>query len=276
MKTQEHVKRNFAVPGEAGSTPYLSIQKAFRIMELLAEHSPLGVTEISQQLDLEKSSVSRLLKNLCAMGYAVQNADRGQYQLSPRILVLAQRYQEGDRLVREAQPMLHELAVAVHASAHLGILVGRDLIVAAKEPSPGRIQVTTRVGGRMVLHASALGKVILAGQPENLYERLLDLPLTRYTRHTITDVNRLRKTLQEIRQTGYAIEAEEEDLGVGCIAAPVRDAAGRWIAAISVAGPIHGTPYKIDPAHWQTVIEKANELSHRIGGGFPEKEPYRT
>lgn len=272
MKIQENVKKNLAVPTKARSTPYLSIRKAFRIIELLAAHSPLRVTEISQQLDLEKSSVSRLLKNLCALGYAVQNADRGQYQLSPRILVLAQRYQEGDRLVREAQPVLRELAGAVHASAHLGILVGRDLIVVAKEPSPGRIQVTTRVGGQMTLHASALGKVILAGQPEDRLESLLAHPLTKYTKHTITDMTRLRKALQEIRQTGYAIEVEEEDLGVGCIAAPVWDASGRWIAAISVAGPIQGTPYRIDAAHWQIVMEKANELSHRIGAEFREKE----
>ena len=185
--------------------------------------------------------------------------------MSPRILVLAQRYQEGDRLVREAQPVLRDLAVAVHASAHLGVLVGRDLIVAAKEPSPGRIQVTTRVGGRMVLHASALGKIILAGQPESQCESLLDLPLTRYTKRTITDLSKLRRTLQEIRQTGYAIEVEEEDVGVGCIAAPVRDAAGRWIAAISVAGPIQGTPFRLDVAHCQCVREKAEELSRCIG-----------
>ena len=274
MKIQDDVKKNLALPTSTRSTPYLSIQKAFRIMELLAAHAPLGVTEIAQQLGLEKSSVSRLLKNLCTMGYAVRNADRGQYQLSPRILVLAQRYQEGDRLVREAQPLLRELAAAVDASAHLGILVGRDLIIVAKEPSPGRIQVTTRVGGRMTLHASALGKVILAGQPQDEYESLLDLPLTRYTKHTITDTSKLGRVLQEIRERGYATEVEEEDLGVGCIAAPVRDAAGRWIAAVSVAGPLQGTPYRIDAPHWQMVVEKANELSRRIGAKIPgERTP---
>jgi DNA-binding IclR family transcriptional regulator len=265
VKIQEKVKKNLAIQAQTHSTPYLSIQKAFSIIELLASHSPLGVTEIAQQLELEKSSVSRLLKNLRALGYAMQNADRGQYQLSPRILALAQRYLEGDRLVKEAKPILRDLAAAVHASAHLGILVEKDLIIVAKEPSPGRIQVTTRVGGRMTLHASALGKIILAGQPGDTYQSLLTHPLTRYTRHTITDMNKLGKVLEEIRQTGYALEVEEEDLGVGCIAAPVRDASGRWIAAISVAGPIQGTPFRLDVAHCQGVREKAEELSRCIG-----------
>ena len=80
----------------APSNPFLSIQKAFRILELLAAHSPRGVTEIAAELGLEKSSVSRLLKALSELGYAVQSAQRGQYQVSPRILALAQHYLEDD------------------------------------------------------------------------------------------------------------------------------------------------------------------------------------
>jgi len=258
-------------PRAAPANPYGSIQKAFRIVELLAERSPLGVTEIARELVLEKSSVSRLLKNLCKMGYARQDTERGKYILSPRILMLAHHYQSGNRLVKEVQPILQTLARAARASAHLGILVDSHLMIVVKEPSPEVIQVTSETGGHMPLHASALGKVILAGQTEDVCTRLLKTPLKRYTKNTITDLKSLRRALQEVRQQGYALEIEEEHLGVGCIAAPVRDTAGQWVAAVSVAGPVQGTPFKLDARCRQLVVQKADELSHRIVAPFPEE-----
>src|SRR5271166_1880359 len=222
------------------SNPFLSIEKAFRILEILSAHSPLGVTEIAAELGLKKSSVSRLLKALAELGYAEVTAQRGQYRMGPRILGLAKAYLEDDRLVKEAQPILHELALSLRASAHLAVLAGGDIVIVAKEPSPEHIQVTTRVGGRTPLHASALGKVLLADLPEKKRAALLGDTLTRYTERTITDPRKLDEVLDEIREQGFAVELEEEHAGVGCIGAPVRSALGRWIAAISVAGPLHG------------------------------------
>jgi DNA-binding IclR family transcriptional regulator len=246
------------------ANPYLSIEKAFRMLEILAAHSPRGVTEIADELGLKKSSVSRLLKALAELGYAEQTTQRGQYRMSPRIVVLAKCYLEDDRLVKEAQPILHELALTLRASAHLAVLAGGDLVIVAKEPSPEHIQVITRVGGRTPLHASALGKVLLADLPEKKRAALLGDTLTRYTEKTITDPRKLQKALDEIREQGFAVELEEEHPGVGCIGAPVRNALGRWIAAISVAGPLHGTPFKIDAAHQRLMVEKAAELSRRV------------
>ncbi len=246
------------------SNPFLSIEKAFRILEILSAHSPLGVTEIADELGLKKSSVSRLLKALAEHGYAEVTAQRGQYRIGPRILVLAKGYLEDDRLLREAQPILHELALTLRASAHLAVLAGDDLVIVAKEPSPEYIQVTTRVGGRTPLHASALGKILLADLPEKKRAAILGHTLTRYTEKTITDHRKLQKALDEIRERGFALELEEEHAGVGCIGAPVRNALGRWIAAISVAGPLQGTPFKIDAARQHLVVEKAAELSRRV------------
>src|SRR4051812_28493691 len=104
----------------AGTSPYLSIQKAFRILEILSARTPQGVTEIATALELEKSSVSRLLKSMSELGYVTQGARRGQYQVSPRILVLAQQYLDSDRLIGEARPILRELALEARATAHLG------------------------------------------------------------------------------------------------------------------------------------------------------------
>jgi DNA-binding IclR family transcriptional regulator len=248
-----------------GTSSYLSIRKAFRILELLAARSPRGVTEIADELGLEKSGVSRLLKGLAELGYAAQSARRGQYQVSPRILQLAQRTLEGDPLVREAQPILRSLAPSARASAHVAVLVERDLVIVAKELSPERIQVATRVGGGTPLHASALGKILLAGLDDRDLAPFLEGPLARFTARTITDPAKLRKELAGVRRRGYALESEEEHPGVGCIGAPVRDGAGRWIAAMSIAGPLRGTPFRLDAAHRRKVVAAAADLSRRIG-----------
>ena len=254
---------------KAEASPYLSIRKAFRILELLAEESPRGVTEIASGLGLEKSGVSRLLKGLADLGYARADARRGQYNLGPRILRLARPYLEGDPLVREAQPLLRELARDAHASAHVAVIAEDDLVIVAKQPSPERIQVATWVGGGTSLHASAMGKILLASLPERELGRFLGRPLERFTDRTLTDPRRLRKELDEVRRRGYSLESEEEHPGVGCIGAPVRDSEGRWFAALSVAGPLQGTPFKLDRAHFKLVASAARKLSERRVGTRP-------
>jgi DNA-binding IclR family transcriptional regulator len=250
-------------------SPYLSIQKAFRILEILSARAPQGVTEIAAALDLEKSSVSRLLKSLSELGYVVQGARRGQYEVSPRILVLAQQYLEGDRLIQEARPILRELALEARATAHLGVVIEGHTLVVAKEPSPEPIQVATRVGARIVPHASALGKALLAGLPEPALESFLAAPLPRFTDRTIIDRRKFVKVLEEVRRRGYSLESEEEHPGVGCIGAPVKDAAGRWVAAMSIAGPLDGTPFRLDQVHVKMLLRKAEELSERLSAAEP-------
>ena len=247
------------------ANPYLSLEKALRILELLAERSPRRVTEITQELALEKSGVSRMLKTLAGWGYAAANGERGSYRLGARVLLLGERYLQSDRLVQEARPVLRDLALAARASAHLAVAVGRELLVVAKESSPERIQVETRVGGRAAPHASALGKVLVAtASPKERAARLAS-PLPRFTDRTITDRRRLDRELADVRRRGYAFEIAEEHPGVGCIGAPVRDASGAWVAAVSVSGPLQGTPFRVDAAHARLAVEKAREISRRLG-----------
>lgn len=251
--------------------PYLSMQKGFRVLELLALRGPRSVSEIAAELGLENSNASRLLKSLTEIGYATQGSRRGQYQLSPRVLMLAQGYLAGEQLLKEAQPILRELALVARASAHLGMLVDDQAIVVAKEPSPERLQVSTQVGGQIPLHASALGKILLASRSGEELDEWLSRPLTSFTPKTITSKEVLRKAVNQARRDGYAFEAGEEHSGIGCIGVPVCDASGRWIAAISVAGPLQGTPFKLDRAHLALVLQKANDLSQRTSNFNPDR-----
>src|SRR5207249_6955810 len=117
---------------------------------------------------------------------------------------------------------------------HLGVIVERELLLVAKEPSPERIQVDSRVGGRIPPHASAMGKVLLAGLPVKERSAFLKRPLPRFTDKTIVDRQKLLRVLDSVREKGCAVESGEDDPGVGCLGAPVVDERGRWIAALSI------------------------------------------
>ncbi len=243
---------------------YTSLGKGLKVLELLAARSPRGVVEIAGELGLEKSSVSRLLKALSGWGYVVQTLRRGQYQAGPRVLALVEQYGEADRLLRAAGPVLRRLAGESRASAHLGVVAGEDMIVAAKEASPETIQVASRLGGRVNPHASALGKVLLAGLAERELGLFLRAPLQRFTERTMTDRRKLEAVLADVRRKGWVFEAGEEHAGVGCIGAPVRGRGGRWIAAISASGPLKGTPFRLDARHRDLVVGAAEEISGRM------------
>ena len=116
----------------------------------------------------------------------------------------------------------------------------------------------------MPTYASALGKVLLAGLSEDQAENFLRAPLPKFTAKTETDPRKVRKLLQEVRRKGFAVESGEEHQGVGCVGAPVKDTAGRWIAAMSISGPLQGTPFRMGQAQIGLLLEKAEELSLRM------------
>ena len=244
--------------------PYESLRKALEVLELLAAKSPRGVTEIAAALGMQKSGASRLLKALGGWGYVAQDLKRGQYQSGPRVLALAEHHVHGDHLLRIAQPVMRELAQSTRASVHLGLVMGDRMMVAAKEPSPEQIQVTSRIGGTIVPHASALGKVLLAGLGEPERSAFLKPPLERFTERTIVEPRRLAKVLAEVRKRGYALEAGEEHPGVGCIGVPILGRAGRWVAGISVSGPLSGTPFRLDARHRALAEKAGSEISRRL------------
>jgi DNA-binding IclR family transcriptional regulator len=243
---------------------YESLRKAFEVLELLAARSPRGVTEIASALGMQKSGASRLLKALSGWGYVVQDLQRGRYQSGPRVLALAEHYHQGDHLLQIAQPVMRELAGSTRASIHLGLVVGDRMLVAAKEPSPETIQVQSRVGGAIIPHASALGKVLLAGLGERERAAFLKRPLARFTEHTIVEPSRVERMIRDVRRRGYALESGEEHPGVGCIGVPIVGRADRWIAALSVSGPLAGTPFRLDARHRDLALRAGSQISRRL------------
>jgi len=244
--------------------PYESLRRAFDVLELLATKSPRGVTEIAAALGMQKSGASRLLKALSGWGYVVQYLKRGQYQSGPRVLALAEHHVQGDHLLRVAPPVMRDLALSTRASVHLAQVVSDRMVVVAKAPSPETIQVASRVGGWVTPHASAIGKVLLAGMIEKDRAPFVKGPLARFTDRTIVQPDRLARELRDVRRRGFALESGEEHAGVGCIGVPIFGRANRWIAALSVAGPLSGTPFRLDARHRSLAQKAAAEISRRL------------
>jgi IclR family acetate operon transcriptional repressor len=247
------------------SGDYQSVERALRVLEELAGRGPRGVSELAASLGMDKSSVSRMMKTLSALGYAEVAGQKGRYELGPKILYLGRRYLNDSNLLGEARPVLADLAAAARATTLIATPVGGYIVVLHKVPSPERLRVDLVIGDVVASHASALGRVLLAPMSRKERSRYLRYPLARLTSATVTERHALDDLLADILRDGYAIEAGEEDVGVGSIAAPVRDEAGHWFAALCAIGPLHGSSFALDERHVAIVTGHALDLSARLG-----------
>lgn len=211
-----------------------SLARGLKIMELLAADSePVGITDLADELGIDKSSASRLVQTLANYGYAEQDPQTRRYRLGPQVVRLSRSLLTRMPLRDEAKPFLRQLVERTGECAHLAILAQNQALYIDQVESPASLRVTTGVGTLAPLHCTALGKSLLA------FGVNVPLPdeLPAFTPRTITNPETLRIHLEEARRQGYAIDDEEYEYGVRCIAAPVVDFRGKAIGAIGISGP---------------------------------------
>lgn len=238
-----------------------SIERAIKILEELAEEKEgLGVTELSRRLDLHKSTVHRLLSTLMVFGYVEQNPYTERYRLGMKLLHLAGTILERMDLRREAHELLKELSSEVNETVHLVVPDGNSVIYIDKIDSNRTIRMYSQIGRRAPMHASAVGKAILAFSSEDFVRKVIDEGLEKYTANTITDPDKLMKHLETVRTVGFAVDDEENEEGIRCIGAPIFDYSGRVVGALSISGStVTVTLDKLD-----FFAEKAMEYARRI------------
>ncbi|WP_429302080.1 IclR family transcriptional regulator [Paraburkholderia sp. GAS199] len=214
-----------------------SVEHAIRLVELLAgSANGLGVSQIAQSLDLPRATVYRLLKTLAQREWIIQ--DDKTYRLSFRLPGLFQGAGAGAEAALAARitPLLHQLVNETGETAHLAALDGDRVVYLAKVDSPHPIRMFSENGWRGPLHATGVGKVLLASTEAKLLSQICDQGLERFTPNTIVKKEQLQAELAQIRKQGYALDAEELIEGLTCVAVPVFS--GEAIrGAISVAGP---------------------------------------
>jgi DNA-binding IclR family transcriptional regulator len=246
-------------------------QAVERAMSLLAcftdEHSELRVTELCSQTGLGQSTVSRMVSSLDRLGYVAQDVRTGLYRLGPMAVTLGSVALNTSSLFRAARPIAQSLAHATGLGVNLAEFRDDRLFYLCNFEGARSPKSFTMAGRTAPLHATGMGKAILAEQPaEYLQEYFTSGFGHAYTPHTVTDPARMAEVLTEIRSRGYATEIEELAFGRACVAAPIRARGGQVVAALSLSGPLSELEL---PGRQQElalmVIEAADELSVSLG-----------
>lgn len=243
-----------------------SLERALDILEVLSRSErEMGVTEISPAVGLANGTTHRLLSTLTRRGYARQVSGTRKYTLGPRTITLASSGRE--RLGPLARPFLEELMEISQESSNLAALDRNSVVYISQVPASRMVRMFTEPGNRVPAHASGTGKALLAHQPPEVVDSILGKgELPRFTAHTITDVNQLKDELERIRERGYAVDSEEAEEGVRCLAAPVLGAEGRVVAAMSISGPTS----RLDQTRLEELVPHikriSNDLSRHLSG----------
>ncbi len=198
----------------------------------------LGVTELSKRLKLHKNNVFRLLATLESRNYIEQNRVTENYRLGLKTLELGQTFIKQMGLLRQSRPILEGLVRECNETTYVAILKESHIVYLDVVETDLTVRVVPRVGSRLPAYCTAAGKIQLAYMTDEELEHYLpSKELKGYTSNTITDRDDFKTHLRKIADQGYAIDNEELDVGVCCVAAPIRDYTRRIIGAVSISGP---------------------------------------
>jgi len=215
-----------------------SLDKALCILELLTQsRAGLTLPDLVEQSGLAKSSVHYLLVTLERRGYVHRDGRAGRYLLGTKLFGLANSALRGLALRQKTAPLLAVLRLKTGLTVHMGILEGSETVLISKHEGHTSRPLATWLGKRMEMHCTGLGKALLACLPEIQVEAIMRTHgLGRHNENTICTSKRLHEEMERIARLGYAVDDEEDELGMRCVGVPVFDADGRPAAAISVAG----------------------------------------
>ncbi|GGV22716.1 IclR family transcriptional regulator [Actinomadura cremea] len=213
-----------------------SLARALGILIELGE-GPRNLDELAATAGVHKTTVLRLLRTLEEERFVHRDGDH-RFHLGSRMFALARASLEQHGIRDVAAPHLAKLNETTGQTIHLGVLEGDDVIYLAKYDSRHAIRMYSRVGLPMPLHATAIAKVLLADLPAARRRRIAeDIEYTPFTEHTITGPRELLAELDRVADQGHAMDDAEHETFIRCVGAPVRDASGRVVAAVSVSVP---------------------------------------
>src|SRR5215471_2770098 len=237
-----------------------SVATAIRLLKAFSEDEvEIGISALARRLGLAKSTVHRLAVTLVSEGLLEQNGENGRYQLGIALFRLGALVRRRMNVSNEARPYLYDLREKINESVHLAILDETEIMYVYN------LEGTHAIGVRKPAYCTAEGQAILAFQPNDVVDRVIDAGLKPRTPKTITSAEKFIKALGATRQRGCAIEDEESEIGMVCIAAPIRDDSGDVVAAVRIAGPQTRLSKKSIAAVMPHVIATADLVSVRLG-----------
>ncbi|PRY95780.1 IclR family transcriptional regulator [Hasllibacter halocynthiae] len=243
-----------------------SLDRALGVLAALAGRPGLGLSELGRQLGQAPATLHRILGTLAAHGMAEMDADQG-WHVGPAAFRIGSAFLRRTSLVERAQPVLRALMRETGETANLGVVRDGHVLFLAQAETHAAIRAFFPPGTLSPLHASGIGKAVLAALPPERRLAALGDTLDGFTPHTLTAPDALGADLATAAARGWAIDAEERHEGMRCIACAVRDPSGAPVAGLSVSGPAARMLSAGEERIGRAVVARAQELSASLGTG---------
>lgn len=243
-----------------------SVENALKVLELFSgDNGELGVSDVSRELDIGRSTAHRLLTTLESRGFVEQNQTTGKYRLGMKIVHLGVSILGRINVVTECHSFLKALSAETGESSHLALYSHGEITFIDKVSGNNPATMASMIGIKRPAYSTGTGKSLLAFLPEaELEQYLSNVQLQQLTPSTITDRNELRKCLEIVRKDGYSEDQQEAEEGLVCFAAPIRDRTGKVIAAMSVSGAASRMNARKDELI-EKIKETAKQASYNCG-----------
>lgn len=246
--------------------PVQTVSKAIEIINYLAKDTSnrgAGITELSREIGMGKSTIHRILDTLLYYGYIDKNWETNRYRLGWELYSVGQRVPRQNQIFNLDPAYLTALSQKTGETVNFGILKGIETIIISKiEGNNGGLYVGVQAGQHEAVHATALGKILISEMDETEIRVLFanQPEFYRYTEHTIANVEELIEEVRRVRAAGYAVDNQEFGVGLVCVARAVRDYTGKIVAAVSVSTPAN----RMTEEHHAAIIDALGECSSAI------------
>jgi DNA-binding IclR family transcriptional regulator len=243
-----------------------SVTSAMRLLKVFSEDEvDIGISALAKRLGLAKSTAHRLATTLVTEGMLEQGRENGKYRLGVGLFRLGTLVRRRMEVSNEARPYLYALRETINESVHLAILDGAEIMYVYHLESTHALRTRSELGMRKPAHSTAEGQAILAFQPQDVIDRVVARGLTARASTSAAGPDRFLRALAAVRQRGCAIDDEESEVGMVCVAAPIRDDSGTVVAALGIAGPVTRLSKKAVGTVIPQVIATADQVSERMG-----------
>ncbi len=245
-----------------------SVDKTFAILEYFTVQKPeWSITELARELDSNKSTVYRFLSDMEKRGVMYQNSNSGKYGLGLKLFELGNRVQINSAFTDITHPSLVKVGESITETVHIGILKNKQVYYVDKVESPQGLRISTTIGSFSPAHATSLGKILLAFSHDlNL---IVSEKLKSYTANTLTNQKKLVTELKKIKSQGYAVDYEEFEIGLICVAVPIYNQKNEVVASLSAAGPANRFKQNELPNYVKKLEKGAKEIQMNIGNFKP-------
>lgn len=249
-----------------GTVVVNTVFKAIKILETIGKGVPVGISELSRELDIPKSSTHNILKTLESEGYVEKNRDTLKYHLGTALVELGYRAQNDLDICRIARPFLNRINRETDETVHLTVLDNDEVLYVDCVESTKRLRTYSVIGVRAPLYCTAVGKAIMAELPDSRIRQIIKTRgLKKLTEFTITREEALMRDLSATKKRGFSIDNMECEDHLICVGAPIKDASGEIIASLSVSGPSNRMPEERIKYAGSLVQNSAGEISRKLG-----------